>query len=120
MRLYHRTTAGRAVLIAAEGFQDGQPRDPEQWPGVWFAPDAPMDGAAWEMLAPAILFLEIPDDVAGEYEMNRASGPAWYRTWREFLIPAAVINQYPVERVDELAAFLADHPPWCPCNHPGR
>jgi len=95
VRLYHRTPAGDAIL--AKGFRDGRGRymTSNIHEGVWLS-NIPLSAAAG---APGddLLAVEIPEEVIAEYEWVAETGG----TYREWLVPAAVVNRYPVERCTE-------------------
>lgn len=95
MRVFHRTPVGQKIIN--EGFRDAEDcyLTDSLHRGVWLS-DIPLsvcEGAKGKDL----LTLEIPDDVLAEYEWVQ-EGPAY----REFLIPAEVVNSYgPPELCDE-------------------
>ncbi len=95
MKLYHRTPAGHAIL--ADGFRDGHGHymTANVYEGVWLS-DVTLgadDGAPGDDL----LVVEIPEEVVAEYEwVDERGGP-----YREFLVPAEVVNKYAVERCDD-------------------
>jgi hypothetical protein len=87
MRVFHRTPNGQKIID--EGFRNGEGTymTGMMHKGVWLS-DRPLcifEGAKGEDL----LTLEIPDDVLAEYEWVQ-EGP----TYREFLIPAEMVNSY--------------------------
>jgi hypothetical protein len=93
MRLFHRTDHADAIL--REGFRDAEGHygffDEEENPvpvrGVWLS-ETPLDeneGADGDQL----LQIELPDAVALEHEVVEEGKP-----YREFLIPASVLNQH--------------------------
>jgi hypothetical protein len=95
MRLYHRTPAGDAIL--ANGFRDatGHYMTGEFWTGVWVA-DRPLDeneGASGDDL----LAVDIPEEIVVQWEWVQEVSFGY----REFLIPADVLNAYPVARAAE-------------------
>ena len=90
MYVYHRTDAAAAIL--ATGFQDGtgHPMNALLWPGVWFS-TFPLDvseGATGD----AVLRLDLPETVFIGYEFVPEGEDQ--RTYREALIPAALVNAY--------------------------
>jgi hypothetical protein len=93
MRLYHRTQFGDAILT--EGFRDaeGSWGMPGTYVGVWVSADDPVDlneGAEGD----DVLLIEVPEAVVAPYEVIEEHKP-----YREFLVPAAILNSYPVQRV---------------------
>jgi hypothetical protein len=98
MRLFHRTSHADAIL--REGFRDAEGhygfRDDEGNPvsmrGVWVSsiPLADDEGADGDQL----LQIELPDAVALEHEVLEEG-----KTYREFLIPAAVLNEHGAPRL---------------------
>ena len=92
MRTFHRTAHRDAILRG--GFRDatGCYLTTREWTGVWLA-DMPLDaneGAQGEDL----VAVELPDEVFEKYEwVEEAKG------YREALIPARIVNRYPVEAV---------------------
>lgn len=89
MRLFHRTPCGQKIIN--EGFRDNEATymTSVMHKGVWLS-DIPLsvfEGAKGTDL----LTLEIPEEVLVEYEwVQEEPGP----TYREFLIPAEVVNSY--------------------------
>lgn len=95
MTLYHRTPAADAIL--AEGFRDGFGLylTAQLWSGVWLS-DKPLDeneGAKGDDL----LALDIPEDAIAEFEWVQE--PSF--GYREWLVPAEVVNRYPCRLVVE-------------------
>jgi hypothetical protein len=98
MLLYHTTFAAEAIL--AEGFRDGAGSygTNQIFPGVWLA-NRPLDineGADGD----TVLVLDIPEDVVTRFEwtVNAEDIPEGWVTsalaYREFLVPAEVVNRY--------------------------
>lgn len=92
MKLYHRTAAAAAILKS--GFEDrtGSYLTSTLHTGVWFA-DRPLDindGADGDTL----LAIEMPEEVIREYEWIEER-----KSYREWLIPAALANQHGPTRV---------------------
>ena len=87
MKVFHRTTHATAIL--SHGFRDGTGKylTKHEYTGVWVS-DRPLDaseGAHGETL----LSLDVPEDVLAEHE--------WFeegREFREFLVPASILNRY--------------------------
>jgi|SRR5215468_5507869 len=105
MFVYHRTPAAQAIL--AEGFRDGttHPMNALLWPGVWVS-TFPLD-ANEGAKGTDVLRLDIPKNLFTEHEFIPEDEDM--RTYREALIPAALLNVYPVvflseEEVEELEA----------------
>ncbi len=90
MILYHRTTARRAAAILRKGFRDGKGRylTNRLWTGVWLS-NVPLDaieGADGVTLLS--INLAIPArELREKYEWIEEGKP-----YREFLIPAAIVN----------------------------
>lgn len=95
MKCFHRTPHSESIL--EHGFRDGEGTYMTAiiHKGVWLS-DRPLtifEGAKGDDL----LLLEIPDDVLEPCEWVEDAKP-----YREFLVPAAVVNQYgPPELVDD-------------------
>jgi hypothetical protein len=92
VKLYHRTAAGDAIL--AEGFKDqgGTYLTTNWYEGVWLS-DRPLDaneGASGRDL----LVVDIPEDALADYEWVEEGKP-----YREWLVPAELVNRYPVSQV---------------------
>lgn len=98
MRLYHSTDA--ADVILATGFRDGPT---SLWDGqgkrygVWLA-DRIMTAEDFAV-GNEVLTVEIPGDVASPFEQpdDGLPLPPGMPYYRAFLIPAEVVNRYPVE-----------------------
>lgn len=92
MNLYHRTFAADAIF--REGFRDGTGRylTPEVWSGVWLS-DIALDSNE-DAGGDTLLVIEIPEDVVAEYEWVEED-----KLYREFLVPAGVVNKYGPPRV---------------------
>jgi len=87
VRLYHRTD--HADTILAGGFQDGEGGygTLNVYRGVWLS-NVPLDANEGAQ-GSTLLTLDMPEEQAAEYE--------WIEDWkqyREFLIPAEVVNRY--------------------------
>lgn len=90
MRLYHTTDAAESIL--RDGFRDATDTymTTNAYTGVWLA-DSPLDineGAAGDVT----LILDIPEHEVAPYEWVEEGKPHL-----EFLVPATVVNRYPVE-----------------------
>lgn len=67
--------------------------------GVWFS-DQPIKA---HLQPGAILAIDMPDEVAAPYEVDRGEQFQLQWRWREFFIPAEVANEYgPPQLIDEL------------------
>ncbi len=95
MTLYHTTYEAKAILD--QGFRDGKGTyltDDCEFRGVWLA-DRPLDvneGADGD----GILVLDIPEEVIAEYEWIEEG-----KRYREFLVPAEIVNRYGPPRIYE-------------------
>ena len=94
MRLFHRTSS--CQQITQGGFRDGRGTylTSKVWDGVWLS-DVPLDldeGAEGDDL----LLIEMPENVVEKYECVEDG-----KTYREFLIPAEVVNRYPARLADD-------------------
>ena len=92
MKLYHRTNAATAIL--QKGFKDGIGTYMTTifHSGVWLS-NYPLDcneGAFGD----TVLLIEIPESVIAEYEWIEEGKP-----YREFLVPAIIVNQYGPPRI---------------------
>ena len=87
MKLYHKTNA--AAEIIRNGFKDGTGNymSTQEFSGVWLSnyPLTIHEGADGETL----LMIEIPESRVIEFEWIEDEKP-----YREFLIPADVVNKY--------------------------
>jgi len=92
MRLYHSTTEENAAKIIRVGFKDsaGLPVDGYEH-AVWFCPVPSAYGDT-------TLYIDVPDGVAVEVE--RCDSKCMEDIQREFLLPAAVANQYPIHLLE--------------------
>jgi len=103
MKLYHRTYFAEAIL--KEGFKDrtGYYMTNRPWTGVWFSDHVldPNEGADGDR----VLMLEIPEHVIDYYEWIEEDLKTGERTnwgYREWLIPAELVNSYgpPIEVIE--------------------
>lgn len=90
MRLFHRTDAAAAIL--SDGFCDtsGSYGTSREHSGVWLS-DTPLevnDGVE----GAGLLAVEIPEDEIADFEWVEE-----FKTYREWLVPAAIVNRHPVE-----------------------
>jgi hypothetical protein len=90
MLLYHTTTRDRADAIMVGGFQDGKGRymTDREWTGVWLS-EQPLDEQSGGRSGDAIA-VNIPTEIVGPWEWVEDHKP-----YREFLVPADLVNQYP-------------------------
>jgi hypothetical protein len=96
VRLFHRTTADGAEVILRDGFRDGRGHylTESEHVGVWLS-DRPLDandGAEGN----AILVVEAPVGEVDPFEWVEEG-----KGYREFLIPAAVVNGWPRDRATD-------------------
>jgi hypothetical protein len=91
MKVYHRTYQAEAIL--RHGFRDTKSTYGalEFWRGIWVSADYPLD-LHEGVLGDDILYLDIPEEVFDEYELGDPG-----KSYREALIPADVLNRYPVK-----------------------
>ena len=102
MKLFHRTPAAETIL--REGFRDaaGYYLTDRLHEGVWLStvpPDA-NDGAP----GPDLLEVDIPEEDVASHGWVEAGHP-----YREFLVPAAIVNRFPVLQIlqdEEDARFV--------------
>ena len=94
MILYHRTTQDAAQAILAEGFRDGTGTylTDSLHTGVWLS-DQPLD-ANEGAVGDTLLEMRMPAHVVEAYEWVQEGWP-----YREFLIPAALVNAYGPPRI---------------------
>lgn len=105
MIVYHNTHHAPAIL--AEGFKDatGNYLTSQLWTGVWVS-DLPLDenaGADGDTL----LALDIPEEEIAPYEWVQ-EGLDFTPRYREFLVPANVLNRYGPPGICESATYLQD------------
>jgi hypothetical protein len=111
---YHRTTAENGAAILREGFRDSE----GTWGtltlhrGVWVTLERP-----WDLLItgpppgddPALLIVEVPETAVAESEWIEEG-----KGYRELLVPAEVLNRYPVHlawECDECGAVAVEATP---------
>lgn len=100
MILYHRTYAATAILAA--GFRDaeGNYLTLNVYSGVWVS-DCPLgenEGAAGDR----VLAVDVPETAIADFEWIEE-----LKGYREWLVPADVLNRYPVTEVS--AEALTEH-----------
>lgn len=90
MRLYHYTTRDRAAQIIAEGFR-ASPGDSLFPAGVWLSDSsAERHRAMGRHRDGQVVVVDVPDDVAHRFQVADFPG-----RWREFCIPAEIVNCLP-------------------------
>jgi hypothetical protein len=106
MRLYHGTDAELADLIIEGGFEDrsmidGGRSNPDQRRGTWFS-DGPQDPEFEYMPGRkgSVLCVDLPESVALQFRVTERYGLDDFEG-HEYLVPAAVLNQYRVERIEQ-------------------
>jgi hypothetical protein len=94
MALYHVTTTEGAAGIEANGFSDaaGYYRQEADRAGVWIA-DTPQP-VGTGIASPVVFEIDAPVSALAEYEWSEAG-----KTFRQWLVPASVLNAYPRRRV---------------------
>jgi hypothetical protein len=103
MRLYHVTDRASAETIIDDGFKDAEVihDDSELLIGVWLADRciAGEDdvGPRLGPVADVAISIELPVDAVEGYEHTDSA-----KAYREFCLPASLLNEYPVEGVQEL------------------
>lgn len=109
MQLYHRTDAGEAIL--RDGFRDGTGSyglASLTLTGVFVSDEVlTLDEGA---VGRFVLAIETPDDVElDEWEIIEDGKP-----YREWCVPAAVLNQWPVREAEDPYDVGPLEPPWQP------
>jgi hypothetical protein len=93
-------SAAGTESILREGFRDGYyVLGIGEFRGVWVSADWPLDeneGAHGPLSGGGVLAVEIPDELFIEHEWVEEG-----KTYREAMIPAADLNQYPVRRLSQ-------------------
>jgi hypothetical protein len=103
MRLYHVTDRDSAKAISEDGFKDAEVihDDSELLIGVWLADRclAGEDdvGPRLGPLPDVALSVELPAETVARYERKDRGKP-----YREFCVPARLLNEYEIERVQDL------------------
>jgi hypothetical protein len=89
MIVYHWTSAAAAII--RDGFRDYErPHASHPGRGVWLS-DVPVDQIIGNPDELDLLALDIPADVLLPFERIT---PGEIRTWREYLVPAEIVNRY--------------------------
>jgi hypothetical protein len=89
----------RAHEILSEGFRDatGTYLTENEYAGVWVA-DEPLSGGDGGVFGEhPYVVVDIPEEVIAEFEWVED-----LKTYREWLVPAALLNQYPRHLLDDL------------------
>jgi hypothetical protein len=96
MRLYHVTSRERAERILADGFRDstGTYMNERKWTGVWLSDSPAAHYVPWNV--DAVLVLDLPDD-----EINRHECVQPDLGYRDFLVPAELLNQHPIKHLSD-------------------
>lgn len=100
MIVYHRTPEGAAIISGGFRDSEGYFMTDRLWRGVWLS-DMPLDSNEGAKGA-ELLRIEIPEAEIADYEWIQPEG-----TYREFLVPADVVNRFgPPVLTDEDAEDL--------------
>ena len=107
MTVYHRTTRESADAILAGGFRDGRGRylTEHEYTGVWVS-DVPLDineGAEGDVL----LAIEVTPEAVDPFEWAEEG-----KTYREFLVPASILNSYAARELSAEEASAAEEESW--------
>ena len=97
MKLYHPTRHAAEILRDGFGERSGAYLTSTDYSGVWLF-DRPLDDHVIDDQLDVILELEIPESVAAPFEWHVGL------RYREFLMPAALINLYGPPRVSDQPA----------------
>ena len=94
IRVYHATSSEAADAIEREGFRDardarGTHLIAEAFSGVWVA-DLPLDSDEGPPSSDAFFIINIPEPDIADFEFVEEDKP-----YREWLIPADLLNRYP-------------------------
>ena len=114
MKLFHRTPAAETILRV--GFRDaaGYYLTDRLHEGVWLA-TVPLD-ANYGAQGTDLLEVDIPEEDVAPHEWIEEGHP-----YREFLVPAAIVNRFPVRQIlqdEEDARFVPIEEWWR--DHTGR
>ena len=102
MKLFHRTPAAETIL--RQGFRDAAGYDVTDTldEGVWLSTVPP--AATDDALGTDLLEVDIPEEDVAPHERIEAGNP-----YREFVVPAALVNRFPVRQIaqeEEDARFV--------------
>src|SRR3954451_22388956 len=103
MRLYHVTDRDSGELILEQGFQDAEVihDDRELLIGVWLADRCLAGendvGPRMGPVPDVAVSIEVPAEGVEQYERRDPEDP-----YREFCVPANLLNQHEIERVQNL------------------
>ena len=104
MRVFHSTPTRNVESIRAEGFRDaeGTYMTTNIHRGVWLG-NRPIDwnDAGFTEEDISVVVLEIPEATLAEWEWIEEEKP-----YREYLVPAKVVNEYPILEVCDLWSYL--------------
>jgi hypothetical protein len=110
MRLFHITNIANAEAILKDGFRDvmGYHHAGQEWTGIWVSSE-PLDWSQRQYLDDGItLFaIEIPEEDISDLEWVEEG-----KAYREWLVPAALLNSYgpPVVTDDYEDDEIIPHP----------
>ena len=113
MTVYHRTAAAAAAKIEAEGFRDstGAYLTRGEFTGAWVS-DYPIDISESFGAIEATLAIEVPLAAIEKWEWVEEG-----RGFREWLVPADVLNRYPLRRLTDVKVEALGEEQWR-SNHP--
>jgi hypothetical protein len=89
MNLYHRTFGAEAII--RDGFRDGE-GPPGVRRGVWVS-DEPLDEQEGALGNVVLVISGVPEAAVADFEWHH---PNRARSFREFLVPAGVLNRFPI------------------------
>lgn len=95
MKVYHPTMHATEILRDGFGERSGTYLTATDYSGVWVF-DQPVDRRMGGGPEAELLVLDIPDAVVEPFETGGGSLP-----YRQFLVPAAILNLYAPARLDE-------------------
>lgn len=107
MKFYHATNADALKAILKDGFRDNQGTYMTGilLKGVWVS-DRPVDSNEGAKGTDTVC-MEIPEEKMVEYEVIEEGRPP--EVYREFLVPADILNQYKIEVVDLNEYYSQSH-----------
>ena len=107
MKLYHATLSGLANhplkwLPRTEALGTPRARRPTPDPPARSSPISLSEARTRWVASGTTLVVEVPDEVAVQHEVvDRYPGDE-DSGFREFLLPAAIANRYPIERMEDV------------------